>query len=166
VDLVVSSIALDGVPISGPTSLEDSDHDGILERAVKFSRAGIVGSRGAGVYTLPLTGHLMDGTEVTGSATITIDGGKVTKPKSGRLVAVRMGSTGASISFALENDANVSLDVLDLQGRVVDRIEQGFLAAGTYERSWSNSSSAPAGLYFMRLRAAQSQDVVRLSVFR
>src|SRR6185295_2200227 len=120
-----------------------------------------------GVYTLPLTGHLQDGTEVTGSATITIDGGgKLKKPKSGHLVAVRMGSNGASISFALDDASNVSLDVLDLQGRVVDRIEQSFLAAGTYERSWTNSSRAPAGLYFMRLRAAQDQDVVRLSVFR
>jgi Kelch motif len=166
-DLVVSSIALDGVPATGPTSLGDSDGDGIVERQVKFSRTAL-NSRPPGVYSLPLTGHLADGTEVTGTATLTIDGGgKLQKlTRTGRLNAVRIGGGAASISFSLENDAEVTLDVVDLQGRVVGTVAKGYLAAGTYDRSWSIASRTSSGLYFFRLRAAQSQDVVRMSIIR
>jgi len=132
---------------------------------VKFSRSAF-SSRPPGVYELQLTGHVQDGTPIAGSATLTITGLSKLKKGGGHMTAVRLTGSGAAISFALEADGEVTLDVLDLQGRIVGQVARGFMTAGSYERSWTDANRSAAGLYFLRLRSAESQDVVRLSVYR
>ena len=62
-----------------------------------------------------------------------------------------------TVSFALENAGTVSVDVIDIRGRLVDRLHQGSLAAGTHEMRWDGRSRAgldmPSGLYFVQIRA-------------
>ena len=60
------------------------------------------------------------------------------------------------IAFSLGRDVSVELDVLDVGGRRVKRIESGRLRAGLYRRIWDgrdqSGKDVPAGVYFMRLR--------------
>ena len=74
-------------------------------------------------------------------------------------------STGTNLHFALNQPARVTLEILDIQGRVVDRIESGWLAAGDHERAWPQAGhSVRSGLYLARLKVGAEQSIVKLSV--
>ncbi len=64
---------------------------------------------------------------------------------------------GATVAFTLPAAGAVDLDVLDVAGRRVRRLAHGPFAAGRHEARWDAGSDAgglaPAGLYFLRLRA-------------
>lgn len=63
------------------------------------------------------------------------------------------GST--TVRFLLAQPADVSLDVLDVQGRIVRALVRGERGAGSHTIAWdgdaADGTSAPAGLYFVRL---------------
>ncbi len=62
---------------------------------------------------------------------------------------------GTRLTFTLPAAASVSLDVLDVQGRVVRALERGERAAGTHVVAWdgrrADGGAAAAGVYFARL---------------
>ncbi len=62
-----------------------------------------------------------------------------------------------TISFTLPKVAAVSVDVIDIRGRLVDRLHQGILAEGIHEMRWAGRSRAglemPSGLYFVQIKA-------------
>lgn len=75
------------------------------------------------------------------------------------------GSGPLHVAFALPREARVRLAVLDLQGRVVKVLADEALPAGRHERRWSGSLAsgrAPAGVYFVQLRAEQRTWVQRV----
>jgi hypothetical protein len=63
----------------------------------------------------------------------------------------------------------VDLDVFDVGGRLVCRLHRGIMEAGRHTIAWDAATDAggpaPAGLYFMRLRAAGAEVTRRLARF-
>lgn len=76
----------------------------------------------------------------------------------------------ARLSYTLAEATRVKLDVLDLQGRLVDTVLDGPRAAGTHVESWDlrNADGAPVapGLYWVRLDLGARRRLTRLSVIR
>jgi hypothetical protein len=66
-------------------------------------------------------------------------------------------SHGSSrIAYALPTEANVSLKVLDLQGRVVATLADGTMSAGRHVVVWdgvTGGHTSSSGMYFVRLEA-------------
>jgi hypothetical protein len=79
-------------------------------------------------------------------------------------------TTGAThIAFDVAYPVDVRLSVLDVQGREIAVLAGGVLSAGRHEALWSGKSGgarAPAGIYFIRYRAAGLQQVRRLAMTR
>ena len=74
----------------------------------------------------------------------------------------------ARFEFALPERAAASLDVLDLQGRVVRNLSSGVAAAGRYARQWDLVDHAgqrvSAGVYFVRLSTPSLRLTRRLVI--
>ncbi len=68
----------------------------------------------------------------------------------------------ADISFALDRDASVRLEVLDVSGRVLETLENGHLTAGSYSFEVSENS----GIYFVRLTVNGESKIERLVVVK
>ncbi len=57
-----------------------------------------------------------------------------------------------SISFTLDQDAMVKLDIFDLRGRLLHSLVDEFKPTGTHTVEW-NAGSLPSGIYFCRLQS-------------
>ena len=68
------------------------------------------------------------------------------------LTVGEVSGTQAMIEFALPQDTQVKIGVFDLAGRRLATVEDGRLAAGTYQRAWS-MGDVSKGMYFVRLKA-------------
>lgn len=86
--------------------------------------------------------------------------------KAGDLLAIRSLQTGsgggrAQISYTLSAPAVVDIDILNLAGRAVRRLQSGTLSSGSCTAAWDggtdSGSSAPAGTYLVRI-AARTED--------
>ena len=56
-----------------------------------------------------------------------------------------------TLSFGIPNDGNVSVNVFDVNGRLVSTIQNGFMSAGSYEIEW-NGNNQPSGMYLIKLQ--------------
>lgn len=75
----------------------------------------------------------------------------------------------ARVEFALARAGRVSLDVLDVQGRVIAELSSGWKSAGIHHAAWdgtTGSGRARAGIYFLRLRGAGHGATQRLALVR
>ena len=98
---------------------------------------------------------------------------RVARPVTGsRLESVfpSPSSTGASVAFSLSAPARVALDVVDVQGRVVRRLEAELWPSGAHLVEWdgradSGRSVAP-GVYFVRFDAGHGPSARRVVVTR
>lgn len=75
------------------------------------------------------------------------------------------------LGFALARAGHVTLEVLDLEGRVVATPASGFRAEGEHVADWNGRGQRgemlPSGAYFARIRAnGGGQDVVALIIVR
>jgi len=74
------------------------------------------------------------------------------------------------IRFTLEEPARVTLDVLDLQGRLVRALDAGEMGAGTRAVRWdqrdANGSLVRSGVYLASLQAGARRWTLRWIVFR
>jgi enterochelin esterase-like enzyme len=65
-----------------------------------------------------------------------------------------------TMQFRMPSDGPVDLDVLDVHGRLVERIARGLaFRAGEGELLWKPAADCPAGVYYARLRG-QSGDAI------
>jgi hypothetical protein len=79
-------------------------------------------------------------------------------------------SRGAStLTFRLSEGSHVRLDMIDVRGRLLATLVNGYLAAGPHQAQWNGrdaaGATAPSGIYFARLTDGKSerlQRVVRL----
>ena len=66
------------------------------------------------------------------------------------------------LDFALKSPGWVKLDVYDVVGRHVRRLEDGLVDAGRHERRWDGRDDAdnalPSGVYFARLAGSGKLD--------
>lgn len=75
----------------------------------------------------------------------------------------------ARIAYVLPRASDVRVGIVDVQGRAVATLVQGFQAAGPHEASWSGdegSGIAPAGLYFVIVQTPGARTLGRLVVTR
>jgi hypothetical protein len=71
------------------------------------------------------------------------------------------------VSFELNNRENVSVDLLDLQGRQVARLYEGDINAGIYMRSFNlNEYNLKTGLYLISIRTDTSVGYSKLMINR
>jgi hypothetical protein len=80
-------------------------------------------------------------------------------------------SGGAThFDFSLAEPQAVRLEVVDVAGRLISRLVEGSLAAGTHQASWNGKASsgqpARAGIYFARLRAGTQTLTQRFALTR
>ena len=98
---------------------------------------------------------------------------------SGATERVRWSSDGApnpfsdhtALSFVLEREQLTSVDVFDLEGRLVaNALTQEARAAGTYQVTWdgmdADGNEAASGVYFMVLRSANGGDTRKVVLAR
>ena len=75
-----------------------------------------------------------------------------------------------TIEFSIPKASHVVLKIFDLNGRVVCRLEKGFLKAGTYHVQWdatnSNGTAVASGLYFYRLKAGGKTMMRKMILLR
>jgi hypothetical protein len=157
--IVPGSLRLGGVApdLSGPTAVDS------VSLSVKFPRQGFT-SLPNGDNSVTLTGLCTDGQHFTGTVVINVQGsGLQAKRRSLRGLATGASSSGVLVS--LDQSEDVRIDVLDLQGRVVDHVFQGRLAAGDSRYDWPRAGQSVArGLYFVRLRRPSATEVARIAV--
>ena len=74
------------------------------------------------------------------------------------------------ISFALPVDENVSLDILDINGRVVKTLVNGELEAGYHTIVWNgknvDGSEVSSGVYFYRLTAGRMNETRKMMLIK
>jgi len=69
------------------------------------------------------------------------------------------------ISYILPNPCSITLQVIDLQGRLVAELARGEMASGLYTAIW-HAGIAPAGVYLCRLRTENNSRLVRLLLLK
>jgi aminopeptidase N len=79
-------------------------------------------------------------------------------------------AAATTIRFALPAAGPVRLELLDVTGRVVRRIAEGSMAAGTHTLDWNGADASghpvPAGVYWARLRAQGQERTQKLTILR
>jgi len=75
-----------------------------------------------------------------------------------------------SISYELNSEGPVQLQVYDLKGRLIRTLVDGDQDAGRHEKLWDGRSrdgqTAPAGVYFYRLRSSESIETRRMTLVK
>src|SRR5262249_29072803 len=76
---------------------------------------------------------------------------------------------GMSVRFGLPKDAPVRLTIIDLQGRVVAVLADGYQTAGWHDVSWKGLTEhgpAAAGMYFVRYQVGGRRIMERFVLTR
>jgi hypothetical protein len=72
----------------------------------------------------------------------------------------------ATIEFEMDREALVTLDVVDVQGRLIRRLCDQSLPAGSHRQQWNGRDDrgrlSPPGLYWLRLAAGSGTSVLKL----
>lgn len=146
-----SVVQIDGS--ARPTTWVDA---GTLTAAIPSSDVATAGTRAVTVFT-PAPGG---GTSNAGS--LEVSGGTLAVGNASvrelALAPVRPNPTtgSATIRYALPREGNVRLQVMDIQGREVARLESGSRPAGEHTVTWNarrGDRTIGAGLYLVRLEA-------------
>ncbi|MBI5059638.1 T9SS type A sorting domain-containing protein [candidate division KSB1 bacterium] len=74
-------------------------------------------------------------------------------------------NTVVNLEFALEHPAQASLNIFDLQGRLVETVVRGFMTAGQYRMRWDGTAHG-SGTYFARLSADARVATVKLTLLK
>jgi len=78
------------------------------------------------------------------------------------------------IQYSVDEPCRVDLDILNIQGQIVQRLDQGWKTAGQYTVHWDagdhSGTDMPSGTYFCRMTAAKekerSQKMIKLLLIR
>ncbi|HEA29375.1 MAG TPA: T9SS type A sorting domain-containing protein [Leeuwenhoekiella sp.] len=62
-------------------------------------------------------------------------------------------SSQTQITFDLQEQANLKIDIYDLSGRLVENIANGEQPAGKFTKTWNRSSNIAAGVYILQIDA-------------
>ena len=80
-----------------------------------------------------------------------------------RTVAVTPNPTrgGATIAFTVDRPERIRLEIVDVQGRLVTRLADGFRTPGSHQLHWNGEGVSP-GLYLVRYEDARTVSTGRL----
>jgi hypothetical protein len=67
--------------------------------------------------------------------------------------------TSASIRYALPMDSKVTVEILDIQGRLVTKLVDQHMPAGSHTVAWDGDGS-PAGVYFCKVQCCDGKETV------
>ena len=67
--------------------------------------------------------------------------------------------TSASIRYALPMESRVTVEIVDIQGRVVAKLVNQYMPAGSHTVDW-DGDGAPAGVYFCRVQCCDGKETV------
>jgi sugar lactone lactonase YvrE len=110
---------------------------------------------------LTLTGRLLDGTPFVASDCILMAGPQL---EAMRLyVMTRPPGMGHLVQYSLPKPGRVSITVLDVAGRVVDRIANDWYAAGSHDLVWPARGLA-SGVYFVRMSTDEGKLVKQVAI--
>jgi len=70
-----------------------------------------------------------------------------------------------TIPFTIARDGRISLDVLDVTGRRVAVIHEGFITAGDHSMNF-NASHLASGIYVLRLQADGVQRIQKMVLMK
>jgi hypothetical protein len=155
----VASLRLEGAPGIVPAHpAKDWNGDGTIDLLVEFDVAQMQlhGDR------LALTGSLVDGTTIEGTALVSTKPGR-SQQEVGRPFAIRSLGTSGTMRFAASvPQAGVwKVDVFDVRGRRIAGADGVADEAGEIEVELT--SSPPSGIYFVRLRAGGESTRTRIA---
>lgn len=158
----------------GACACADPGPDGYTDLSLIFRSDEILDQlMGAtGQITLNLTGSLVDGTTIEGSACVAIKGVGPrrisTDPNEGSSFATSATpnpfNPTTTIHYRLPTDGHVELVVFDVSGRLVARLVNEVETAGEHAIEW-NAGNAPSGAYFYRLTSgslSQTRKIILL----
>jgi hypothetical protein len=110
---------------------------------------------------LTLTGRLLDGTPFVASDCILMAGPEL---EAMRLyIMTRPPGMGHLVQYSLPRPGRVSITVLDVAGRVVDRIANDWYAAGSHDLVWPARGLA-SGVYFVRMSTDGAKLVKQVAI--
>jgi len=69
------------------------------------------------------------------------------------------------LTFGLDNDAHLSLEVFDLSGRLVTTLANGNFKTGNYQMTW-NTDVVASGLYIVKLAVPGRDKTVKVAVMK
>ncbi|MBC8425978.1 T9SS type A sorting domain-containing protein, partial [bacterium] len=133
--------------------------DGKLFVVGDFTTAGGGFNAGIAGWTAPTGTGAVDEPRVRGATLLSLSPGRPNPFQN-----------GTTFAFEMPRAGNVVMDVLDVRGRrVAQRIEHG-LAPGSQVLHWDGKGhdrrGVPAGVYFVRVRAAGVEEMRRVTVVR
>jgi hypothetical protein len=67
--------------------------------------------------------------------------------------------TSAAIRYAIPMESRVTVEILDVQGRVVTKLLDQHMPAGSHTVAW-NGDSAPAGVYFCKVQCCDGKETI------
>ncbi|MEE9554240.1 MAG: T9SS type A sorting domain-containing protein, partial [candidate division Zixibacteria bacterium] len=72
-------------------------------------------------------------------------------------------NSSTNITFRIANQADIRIDILDILGRRINNLFDGYLTAGSHSVVW-NPDQLPSGVYFCRL-AADNHSITKRITF-
>ena len=70
-----------------------------------------------------------------------------------------------TLSYQLSADSHVELNIYNVQGKLVDRLIQGYVKVGKYELIW-DASHMPSGVYIVRIEAGEFAATQKLVLMK
>ena len=75
-----------------------------------------------------------------------------------------------TISFSLLQSEKVSMQIFDVEGRLIRTLADDAMIAGTHELTWdgrdANGNAMSAGIYLLRIESQNHSETIRLSVMK
>jgi len=119
------------------------------------SAVDVHGNEGAATSFVPINAAGVNDRPAPGALTV---GQPTPSPMADRM----------SMSLGLPRDMNVTADVVDAQGRLLRRLNDGVVTAGWFTLSWdardAQGRQAPAGIYFILVRTPAGERIRRLAL--
>ena len=174
-DIDVASLRLEGIIAPQRTSTEDvgqglhsegcdcppAGTDGIADLELKFFASDLASMLGApdsaGNVRLRVTGRLADGSPLVAAGCVHLSADTLETPPDSLLTHMEVernpAPSGAQVSYTLADDAEVTLSVYDVTGRLIETLVRSRQSGGTHVAEWQAGNRAP-GVFFIRLEAA------------
>ncbi|MCK5686523.1 T9SS type A sorting domain-containing protein, partial [bacterium] len=70
-----------------------------------------------------------------------------------------------TINFSLNNAADVSVQVYDINGRFVDTVYDGYKEAGSYNMDWNGANFA-SGVYVVKLTVGNNSSTLKMTLLK
>jgi hypothetical protein len=155
--------------------------DGFQDLKFKFWIADVataleLGSLAGSEVPLTVTGNLTTGEEIEGADCVLVIGGLFWEDEYLGDVGI-VNHTGfvapqglIMFSYYTKTHDHITLEVFDVQGRVVATLVDEAKASGIYEVSWDgrtgNGGPVPAGVYFARIRNSTSSSTEKITILK